>query len=320
MSSHIEKNVLLVGAGPMAIDYAKVLQSLGVGISVVGRGEKSAALFTEKTGLPVCIGGLECWIEKKHSTPELAIIAVTMEELAPVALRLMALGIKRILIEKPAGLNGDEVSLVTQKASETKTEVAVAYNRRFYASVEKATQIIQEDGGVTSFRFEFTEWSHRIATLQKHPEVFHHWFLGNSTHVVDLAFFLGGKPKEMQSYVSGQLSWHPAGSVFAGAGISDRGALFSYMANWEAPGRWGVEVLTKKHLLILKPLEKLQIQNIGSIETHFVTLEDELDQKFKPGLYKEVVAFLDHDSQKLCSLEEHHNNMSFYNKIANYRA
>jgi hypothetical protein len=32
--------------------------------------------------------------------------------------------------------------------------------------------------------------------------------------------------------------------VFAGAGVADNDALFSYHANWAAPGRWCVEILT----------------------------------------------------------------------------
>ena len=45
----------------------------------------------------------------------------------------------------------------------------VGFNRRFYSSVLKAKDIIHEDGGVKSFFFEFTEWSHVIAGL-KNPD------------------------------------------------------------------------------------------------------------------------------------------------------
>ena len=30
-----------------------------------------------------------------------------------------------------------------------------------------------------------------------------------------------------------RVAWHPAASRFCGAGITDRGALFSYLADWE---------------------------------------------------------------------------------------
>ena len=125
-------------------------------------------------------------------------------------------------------------------------KVFIAYNRRFYRAVSEAKRLIEGDGGVTSFNFEFTEWSHEIERLSKAPGVKEKWFLGNSTHVVDLAFFLGGKPSEISCYTQGGTDWHPTASLFSGAGVSEHGALFSYNANWESAGRWGVEVLTKK--------------------------------------------------------------------------
>ena len=41
----------LIGAGPMAMAYAAVLDDLGVEYAVVGRGERSAAAFTSATGV-----------------------------------------------------------------------------------------------------------------------------------------------------------------------------------------------------------------------------------------------------------------------------
>ena len=52
----MENKVLLVGAGPMAVDYAKVLLKLNVSFVTVGNSEKSAADFKEKTGCDVILG------------------------------------------------------------------------------------------------------------------------------------------------------------------------------------------------------------------------------------------------------------------------
>lgn len=109
--------------------------------------------------------------------------------------------------------------------------------------------------------------------------------------------------------------WHPQASIFAGAGTTENGALFSYQANWEAPGRWSVEILTKKHRLIFKPLEKLLMQKIGSVETEFLTIDDELDTEFKPGLYEQTKRFYERKVSDLCDVSEHVINLGFYEKI-----
>lgn len=307
--------ILLVGAGPMAIDYAKILKALDIDVIVVGRGETSAERFEAASGIPVYTGGIESWLMQNKDVPCKAFVAVSEMALGKVTLLLLERGIKSLLVEKPGAANAAEVEQVLRKAIEKGSRVYVAYNRRFYSSVQKAKEIIKEDGGVTSFNFEFTEWSHVIKDLPKEEGVKKQWFLHNSTHVMDLAFYLGGRPKEISCYTAGGLNWHPSGSIYSGAGITENGALFSYQANWESPGRWGVEVLTKKHRLILRPLERLHIQNIGNVAVEEVSLEDELDKKFKPGLYLQVQAFVEGKTTNLPDIQEQSINLHYYQMI-----
>lgn len=291
MSDNI-KDVWLIGSGAMAVEYAKVLLAMQVPFKVIGRGKDSADQFMKQVDCPVITGGLKKWLEHSTTIPDAAIVAVSVQNLAETTEMLINAGVKKILVEKPGGQNSDEIAQVVQAAEKNVADVFVAYNRRFYASTLEAKKIIAEDGGVTSFVFEFTEWSHVIEKLSSPPEIKEKWFLCNSTHVIDLAFFLGGEPTYIHSITSGGLSWHPKAAVFAGAGVTKEGALFTYHANWEAPGRWGVEILTRKHRLILCPLEQLQVQKIGSLSADIVSLNDHVDQMFKPGLYRQVKAFL----------------------------
>jgi len=315
MSHHLNDKIWLIGAGPMAIDYARVLSEMSVSFDIIGRGQKSADDFYAKTGKKVFVGGLEKRCIETMELPCAAIVAVGVEQLASVTHLLLRKGVKKILVEKPAGLNENDIKSVFEVAQKLEAGVYVAYNRRFYASTLKAKDLILEDGGVTSFLFEFTEWSHEIIKLEKEPVIRENWFLANSSHVVDLAFYLGGRPKKISSYVLGGSTWHPSGSIYAGAGLSETGALFSYHANWEAPGRWGIEILTKKHRLILRPLEKLQWQKIGNVGIEFVEINDELDKKFKPGLFRQVEAFLSGRADLLLSIKEHVQNLHYYEII-----
>lgn len=315
MSDNLKQKVLLVGAGPMAVDYFNVLINLNCDVIVIGRGENSAEKFNEKTGCKPFVGGLTKFLALNKNSFSKAIVAVGMEVLKTTTIELIDSHYNSIMVEKPAGLNFQEIYDLANYSKSKNADVFVAYNRRFFASVMKAKKIIEEDGGVTSFNFEFTEWSHVIEKLVKAQGVKENWFLGNSTHVVDLAFYLGGRPKTISCYSTGGLEWHPKASVFAGAGTTENGVLFSYQANWEGPGRWGIEILTKKHRLILRPLEKLQTQNIGSVNTEFVELEDTLDTQFKPGLYLLTQKFIDNQLEYLFPIKEHIHNCEYYAKI-----
>ncbi len=308
-------SIWLVGSGLMAVDYAKVLSSLNPNFSVIGRSEQGASNFYQKTGIAATPGGVAAFA-KNNELPNYAIVSVNVEELSSVALFLIKNGVKNILLEKPGGTNIDEISKIAIFAKKIGANVQVAYNRRFYSSTLEANRIIDADGGVTSFNFEFTEWSHQIEKLNFPKAKSEIWFLANSTHVVDLAFYLGGNPKKMSCYTAGSLDWYKTASIFSGSGISEKGALFSYQANWKSPGRWSVEMLTLKHRLIFKPMEQLHIQNIGSVSVEQVQLDDSLDKKYKPGLYLQTKAFLENNTMpNIINIHQHLQNMAFYEQI-----
>ena len=308
----------------MAQDYARVLKSLNAPFKVIGRGKSSAKEFESALEVTVQTGGIEKALQNELP-PKTAIVAVGVEQLASVTAQLLQAGTKRILLEKPGGMNLEELKLLHEAQSkhselgcEPNAEVWLAYNRRFYEATRKAREKILADGGATSFHFEFTEWSHKIRELEGKKEIKAVWFLANSTHVVDLAFHLCGWPKDWQSWSSGSVDWHPTSARFSGAGITDQNVLFSYFADWEAPGRWGVEVLTRKNRLILRPMEQLQVTPLGSVKVEPVPLEDKLDQDFKPGLYLQTKAFLLQDGTHFSTLEDQVKHTELYEKMAGY--
>lgn len=308
----------LVGAGPHAQAYAKVLKDLGTPFEAIGRGEASALAFEAATGQPARAGGLTKALAESGA-PIQAIVSVSFEKLAAVAIELLYAGTKRLLLEKPGGLTLAELSAVREAAAKAGAEVLIAYNRRFYAATQKAHELIQEDGGAVSCAFEFTEWAHTIVPLPVPPEVKESWLIANSSHVADLAFHLCGFPKDWKAFQGGSMGWHSSAARFAGAGITDRGVLFSYHADWEAPGRWALEVMTRKRRLIFKPMEQLQVTVLASVKVEQVDIDDALDKAFKPGLYAETQAFLDHDDALFCTIDEQLTHGAIYSEMAGYK-
>lgn len=297
----------LIGAGKMAQAYAKVLDAKRLRFNVVGRGQESAQAFKDATGISVITGGLDSYLASaSRSVAPVAIVALPVADLSIACMALIKAGTKRILVEKPAGLNLSELEALNALAEEHGAEVRVALNRRFLSSVLEVEKRVKENGGVSSFTFEFTEWGNVISKTKHPAHVKENWFLANSLHVVDLAFHLGGKPRDLFSTSMGQLDWHSRASRFSGAGCTHTGAVFSYHADWAAPGRWGVEVMTPKHRFILRPMEQLQVQELNKVAIEAVEIDDTLDQDFKPGLYRMVESFLDsQDIQRLPTISEH---------------
>jgi len=302
----------------MAIDYTKVLESTNKKIIVVGRGSKSAKIFKEKTGYSPLTGGINLFLSNnKIEKGTAAIIATGTENLMECTLKLLNAGIDKILVEKPGAISIGELLEHEKLLKPYENSVFVAYNRRFYASVIEAEKLIAEDGGLKSMHFEFTEWAHTIEPLKKAEGVKENWFFANSTHVVDLAFFIAGRPKELKSFSkSGKLDWHNK-TNFVGAGETEKGVLFSYISNWESAGRWAIELLTQNRRIYLKPMEDIHVQQKGSINVIKHDFDLSLDEKHKPGLYLQVEEFISGINNRLPSIKEHIENAKNIYSIIN---
>lgn len=315
----MNKRILLVGSGNMSKEYVKVLKSLEIDFDVVGRSEGGAKRFTDETGVPVISGGLDNFLE----TNDLGdyghiIVATNVRQLYPNTAQLIRSGAKSILVEKPCVLKTEEMDTLLDLCAKHNANVFIAYNRRFLSSVIRAKEIIDEDGGLDLVKFDFTEWGHVIQTLDKDPEEKQRWLLANSTHIIDLAFFFSGVPSKLEAFTGGQLDWHPAGQVFTGAGVSPSGTLISYGSDWGSASRWWLELFTPERKLRMCPVETLTETKKGTVVETPVDLVDDLDKRFKPGLYLQTAAFVSGETENLCSIADLSEAFPSYLKIANY--
>ncbi|MFC4237019.1 Gfo/Idh/MocA family protein [Thalassospira xianhensis] len=306
MSDHLTAPVLILGVGAMADAYAAALRDMGRPFIAAGRGRERAEAFAAKWQVQAGHGELVDQWQALVQKPVTAIVAVNANTLARTSAFLIDHGVKRLLIEKPAGLELAEVQELQAIAKKKDVDAYVGYNRRFYGSVEIARRMIAEDGGALSVKFDFTEASKRLEALDKPADELAGWFYANSTHVIDLAFFLGGEPTELNALSIGKLPWHPEGAIFTGMGRLQSGASFCYHANWISAGRWGVEVMTAKRRLVLQPMEQLSYQDHFSFTLKGVELPDDKDIVFKPGIYRQTEAFVGaKPDSRLLGLNDH---------------
>lgn len=179
-------NIWLIGAGKMAQEYVKILNSLEYDFLVIGRDHNKAVEFKNRFNVNIISGGLEKFISTCPALPSHVIITAGVEKLYELSLLILELGVQNVLIEKPGALHKREFENL---ASYNGQNIYIGYNRRFYSSVLRAKELIRRDGGVTSFKFDFTEWAHLVGSQNKNDLVKQSWFLANSSHVIDLAFF-----------------------------------------------------------------------------------------------------------------------------------
>jgi len=310
-----KKITWLIGSGNMANEYFKVLKSLKANVKIIGRGIKSARHFSKKNKTTVFSGGIKKNL-KLFKTPEQAIIATQEESLCEAACSLIRAGTKRVLLEKPGGINIVELKKIKKLSKKYNSKIFIAYNRRFYNSVLEAKRIIQRDKGILSVQFDFTEYSNIIAKLKRVPNVKKHWVLVNSAHVIDLVFYLTGNPKKFYYLNKDSIKWHPSSAIFAGAGITSKKIIFSYHSNWRSQGRWGIELFTKKHKIVFRPLE--EVYTVNKNIPNYIKFKNNLDKKYKPGIYRQTKSFLENKDKSFCTIDEQINRFKLFYKIASY--
>lgn len=317
MSNNLK--ILIVGAGVIAREYVKVVEALGYRALVVGRGDRNVNEVRSAFPSALAIsGGLEKWLEKNEA-PLHAIIATPIDHLATSTEKLLSSGCKYILAEKPLTYSIPKAKDLAQMARENNARVNIAFNRRSYTSVQEAQKLIERDGGVSSFHFDFTEASFRIDPKNYSKETNRLWGIANSSHVIDTAFHLGGKPEWIECRQYGEaVNWHPAGSIFTGMGVTMKKVPFTYHANWGCPGKWNIEIMTPKRKLLFSPMEHLHQQVEGSFNVELVKLDYDTEKVHKPGFFGQVSNWLKADNSNLPDLDELANNIRIMTKMFGY--
>lgn len=314
-------NVLVVGAGTIGREYASILHMLGHTPQLVCNTESTATAMREiLPPMQIYSGGIERYVMRVSSIPDYAIIATPIEDLSHHTLLLLRdTPVKNILVEKPLSLDMNVVHHISTLAEARHTNLFVAFNRRWFPSVRAAKHLIQQDGGVTSFHFDCTEIPARISFHRYSSDTLAHFGIANSSHVIDLAFYLGGMPRSLVPDRFDSLEWHPAGAIFAGCGRTQSDAIFSYHANWKTPGRWELHVNTPRRKLRFYPLESFSMQCGSSFRLQDYPCEPDVDEAaFKPGFYYQVRAFLASDVTGLMTAKLWSEQLKWIQKIFGY--
>ncbi len=285
--------VAVYGCGDMAREYLLALGALGVPgtrTALVCRNELAAAALRARFG----VGGARPGDMLPPAATH-AIVCVTQDALPAVARMAAAAGARELLIEKPGALSSSELRALDRDLKAAGVGASVAFNRRFYPATAYCRSAAAADGGIVACYFEATEVERLVLAEREKKRlpraVLERWGLANATHVVDLALHLAGPCADLECRRSGAVEWHPAGSIFAGSGQTDGGALLAYLASWGTAGRWRVEVTTPRRRLVMCPLETAQEQWAGEFKVSPVDLPAE-PAGVKPGLTGMLNEFL----------------------------
>lgn len=313
-----KKSILIIGSGNIAEQYCIALSNMKINdVTILSQNPNNATSLAKKFNFHSMGGGYENNLSNLKFF-DLVIISLPIHLLLPAAKYALESGQTNILVEKPGSLYRNE--LLELDSFITNQNIRIAYNRLVYPNFHLLKKLIDDDGGILSCNFSFTEWIHTINFKNNNSDTYDRWGISNSLHVISLVTELIGFPKKLNPIQSGKLDWHNSGSIFVGSGISEQNIPFSYHSNWESGGRWGIEIFTEKNVYRLTPLEDLFVCPKGSVDWKKIPFELSFPS-VKLGLSEEIALMLDHDMEKnipLVSLKKAAKLNKFAEQIFNY--
>ena len=180
-------------------------------------------------------------------------------------------------------------------------------------------QRLKNDGGVQSFNFEFTEWTHRKKKFVKNKQVLKIGFLQIQLMLLILLLFRRFYHKKYPHTYLKKLN-----GIIHHQYLVDLAKLKMVLflvtmqiGNLLVDGL--SELLTGKGKYILCPLEKLFFQPRGSLEKKEIKLKTKIDKDFKAGFYIQLKAIIDKNDSNILSLSRHYSIIKIYCKISGHK-
>lgn len=279
----------IIGAGGMAQKHLEVIRAMA-GVEVVGitsRTRSKAEALASEYGIPVVFDDLKSMIS--GAKPDALMVLVSCAQTYQVTVAALAHGLP-LFVEKPAGLLPEENRKLAELASARGIQTMVGFNRRYYSIFHKGLGIIKKHGPLLGVCVDGHERMWRIREGKKFSKSeLDNWIFANSVHTIDLLRFFGGDIKNIHSIAQRRFK-EARGDQFAAIMNFDSGAIGQYCSHWYSPGGWRAVLYGDGVTVEFKPLEKAVW-----IGRDFVVHEiepDEEDVKFKPGLYRQMEAFV----------------------------
>ena len=295
--------VVILGAGYMAEEHAKVFSSLeNVKISgIYSRSKDKAIHLAKKYNIDLISEN----IQQLYALTKADLVINTVSVISIFETTKICLNFPwTILVEKPPGHNLNEALELNKIVKSKNCKFFVALNRRHYSSVYYASKELMFDNSKRIVKVIDQEDLNDPKRIGHPLKVINNWMFANSIHLIDyFSIFCRGNLNNVQHITP----WNPNKPFFVSAQLEfDSGDIGLYECYWNSPAPWSVSINTNSLRLDMTPLESLTKQSYGSRKRSNIEL-DEVDFKFKPGLFKqakEIISSIKGDKNNLPTLDD----------------
>jgi len=253
--------ILFIGAGNIAKEHLIVLDRL-IDLkysSICSRTNSKSKKLAQSFSMNHIEETYEHFIKKNKENIDGIFILVSANQIFTISKKILKFKIP-LFIEKPPGLNSNQLAELNILSKKYKTSNLVGYNRRYYSIIQKLKNKLNNEK-IVSAHVEAHERYWILKKKIKDKSIFKNWMYANTSHVINLLLFLLGDFKKVISFSKNNFNKKNI-EVNTSALIEFKNKIFAtFKSNWNVPGGWLIKIFTNKNTYILDPLEKCIVIN-----------------------------------------------------------
>ncbi len=283
-------NLLLIGCGKIAHDHLKCYENIkNVKIKwIYSRTPNKTKKFKNKyksLDLEI-VEDLKKFIQHNKNKIDAALVLVSPDQIFHIS-KLLAKNKINMFIEKPPGLNLNEIKLLTNLIQKNRLINMVGFNRRFYSNIEYLKKNEKKYGQLNGFNVECNERYWLLKKIKSNKEL-KDWIYCNSSHVINLLLYFCEELHKVKTFkFKGNL---PFTEKFVSILKSRNNIMGSINFFSNSPGGWKIKLYYEYVTVDLYNLEQGLIINRKFKEK--IIPQNREDKIYKPGFYSQAKYFV----------------------------
>lgn len=283
-------NLLLIGCGNIAHEHIKCYRNIkNVEIKwIYSRTLNKTKKFKNKyksLNLEI-VEDLKKFIQQNKNKIDAALVLVNYDQIFNISKLLLKNKIN-LFIEKPPGLNLDQIKLLNNLSQKNRLINMVGFNRRFYSNIEYVKKNEKKYGQLNGFNVECNERYWLLKKIKSKEEL-KDWIYCNSSHVINLLLYFCKELKKVKTFkFDGNL---PFIEKFVSILKSKNNIIGSINFFSNSPGGWKIKLYYENVTVDLHNLEKGLIIDRKFKEK--LIPQNKEDKIYKPGFYSQAKYFV----------------------------
>ncbi len=282
--------ILFIGAGSIAIQHLKVLDSL-IDLKncwICSRSKNKSRKIAKLYSMIHIDEDYYEFIKQNKKIIDGIVILVSMDQIFFTTKKILSFKIP-LFVEKPPGLSITQLQKLNSLSKKYNTPNLVGYNRRYYSVINKVKKKLASEK-IISAHIEAHERYWILKNKVKKKTFLKKWVYANTSHVINLLLFFLGDYKKVIKFSQNNFNTKDLRINTSALIEFNKKIYVTFKSNWNVIGGWYIKIFSNKNTYLFSPLEQCVATN-KKFKSEKI-LPESYDKTYKAGFYLQAIFFL----------------------------